>query len=70
MRPITLRRQNFDQTCAVTHSPAWPPEPDLNAMKCDCSKAADATLHTAAAEGCDVNSRQVCPRRAHQSLPI
>jgi hypothetical protein len=34
--------------------PAWPSEPDPNHIKSDSGNAADAALHTAVAEDCDI----------------
>src|SRR6266436_5617962 len=51
-------------------SPAWHSEPDPNHMKSDSGNAADAALHTAVAEDCDIQSLQACPRSVHQSGPI
>jgi hypothetical protein len=58
------------KTAMGLNNPAWPSEPDPSQMKSDSGKAADAALHTAVAEDCNIQSLQACPRRVHQSGPI
>src|SRR6267378_1104053 len=69
--PIRLRhpgpRKSPKPAMGLNH-PAWPSEP--NHMKSDSGNAADAALHTAVAEDCDIQSVQACPRKVHQSGPI